>query len=335
MPRRHAPRHGSLGYSPRKRAKSPRARIRNWPEYEGKEPTLLGFIGYKAGMTHIFVQEARDYSPWAGQEIMRAITILDIPPIIIAGIRGYKLTNYGFKSLGECWTSELKPDLNRLLTLPEETDGEKSLKQFEENVLPNVDVLRVFAHTQPRLVGGVPQKKPDLAEIGLGYNSIEEGFEFAKELLGKEVHARDVFKEGQQIDVLSITKGKGFQGPIKRWGIKKLQHKSRKAVRAVGCIGPWTPARVMWTVPRAGQMGFHQRTDYNKVILKLGEKGGEITPSGGFVRYGLVKGEYIMVDGSIPCPPKRLVLIRYAIRPKKIEIKPNITYISVESKQGD
>ena len=335
MPRRHAPRHGSLGYSPRKRAKSPRACIRNWPEYEGEEPTLLGFMGYKAGMTHVFVQEERDYSPWSGQEIMRAATIIDLPPVVVAGIRGYKLTSYGFKSLGECWASDFNPDLNRLLTLPKETDAEKSLKQFEENVLSNVDVLRAFVHTQPRLVGGVPQKKPDLSEIALGYSSIEEGFEFAKELLGKEVHARDVFKEGQQIDVLGVTKGKGFQGPVKRWGIKKLQHKSRKAVRAVGCIGPWTPTRVMWTVPRAGQMGFHQRTEYNKVILKLGEKGEEITPLGGFVRYGLIKGEYMMVDGSIPCPPRRLVFIRYAIRPKNIETKPNITYISVESKQGD
>jgi large subunit ribosomal protein L3 len=137
------------------------------------------------------------------------------------------------------------------------------------------------------------------------------------------------------MDLFAITKGKGFQGPVKRWGIKLLPRKSRKTKRGVAAIGPWKPARVLYTVPRAGQMGYHQRTEYNKRILKIGIDGKEVTPKGGFVRYGEVKGTYIIVDGSLPGPAKRLIRLRYPARaPKKIpDSPPNISYISLESTQ--
>lgn len=87
------------------------------------------------------------------------------------------------------------------------------------------------------------------------------------------------------MDVLAITKGKGFQGPVKRWGVKILPRKSRKTKRGVAVIGPWHPTRVLYTVPRAGQMGYFQRTEYNKRILKIGADGKEITPR--VVLYGM------------------------------------------------
>ena len=122
---------------------------------------------------------------------------------------------------------------------------------------------------------------------------------------------------------------------MKRWGIKLLPRKSRKTKRGVAAIGPWRPARVLYTVPRAGQMGYHQRTEYNKRILKIGINGKDVTPNGGFVKYGEVKGTYLIVDGSLPGPAKRLVRLRYPARhPKKMPVSaPNITYISLESTQ--
>ncbi|HID29469.1 MAG TPA: 50S ribosomal protein L3, partial [Desulfobacterales bacterium] len=86
-----------------------------------------------------------------------------------------------------------------------------------------------------------------------------------------------------------------------------LPRKSRKHRRAVAALGPWKPPRMLYTVPRAGQMGYHQRTEYNKRILKIGEDGKEVTPRGGFIRYGLVRGPYILVNGSVPGPAKRLI----------------------------
>ncbi|MFX1362049.1 MAG: 50S ribosomal protein L3, partial [Promethearchaeota archaeon] len=58
MPRKHRPKSGSLAYLPRGRAARPVGRIRNWPEHYG-EPTILGFAGYKAGMTHVILVDER------------------------------------------------------------------------------------------------------------------------------------------------------------------------------------------------------------------------------------------------------------------------------------
>jgi large subunit ribosomal protein L3 len=85
----------------------------------------------------------------------------------------------------------------------------------------------------------------------------------------------------------------------------------------------------MYTVPRAGQMGFHQRTERNKRIMKISEEAEDINPAGGFPHYGLVRGPYILVKGSVPGPAKRILKMRYADNPPaKIENEPiNITYI--------
>ncbi|UCG68338.1 MAG: 50S ribosomal protein L3, partial [Thermoplasmata archaeon] len=140
---------------------------------------------------------------------------------------------------------------------------------------------------------------------------------------------------GEMLDVASITKGKGFQGHIKRWGVKLLTHKNRKHRRMIGTLGPWHPSYVRSTVPQAGQTGYHQRTEYNKRVLKIGDKGEEISPNGGFVRYGVVKNEYVVIHGSIPGPTKRLVRFRDPVRFHGVKVeKPEITYISLESNQG-
>jgi large subunit ribosomal protein L3 len=104
----------------------------------------------------------------------------------------------------------------------------------------------------------------------------------------------------------------------------------------IGTQGSWHPNWVQATVPNAGQMGYHQRTEYNKRVLKIGENGEEITPSGGFPHYGTIRNSYILLHGSIPGPVKRLISMRDAIRYQrgvKVE-KPEITYISTTSKQG-
>jgi large subunit ribosomal protein L3 len=117
------------------------------------------------------------------------------------------------------------------------------------------------------------------------------------------------------VDVLGITKGKGVEGPITRFGVKRKQHKSRKTVRAVGVIGPWHPAAVMYTIARAGQMGFHQRTETGKRILVVGDAAANpVTPPGGFGHFGNVAGEYAIVRGSVPGPASRFVMVRMKVR---------------------
>jgi large subunit ribosomal protein L3 len=217
--------------------------------------------------------------------------------------------------------------------LPEHFNTEEGLRKMEEG-LDKIVEFRLLAATQPRLAG-VAKKKPDIMEIKVDGGSVKEQFEYAKSLVGKTVSVTDVFKEGQFVDVVSVSKGKGFQGPVKRWGIKILPRKSRKTKRGVAAIGPWKPPRVLYSVPRAGQMGYHQRTEYNKRILKIGIDGSEVSPKGGFLRFGPVRGTYIVLDGSLPGPAKRLVRLRYPARSprRRSEEPPKITYISLESPQ--
>jgi len=334
MGHRHksAPKHGSLAYLPRGRAKRTVGRIRFWPKVE-EGPTLLGFMGYKAGMTHITMIEDKPGSLHTGKETAHPATILDVPPIIIFAIRAYTKDRYGLHTFSEAWMKSPPKDFDRAFVLPEEFKTEENMKKIEDKI-EEIAEIRLLTATQPRLAA-VPKKKPDISEIKVDGGSIQEQLEYAKSLLGKTVSITDVFKEGHYMDAIAITKGKGFQGPVKRWGVTILPRKSRKTKRGVAAIGPWKPARVLYTVPRAGQMGYHQRTEYNKRILKIGVDGKEVTPKGGFVKYGEVKGTYIIIDGSLPGPAKRLVRLRYPVRPptKSPDSPPSITYISLESTQ--
>jgi large subunit ribosomal protein L3 len=332
--KQHAPRHGSLAYLPRGRAARPNGRIRNWPKVKADSPTLLGFMGYKAGMTHIFYVDDKQGSPNFGKEIVSSATVLETPPLLMCGIRAYTKDAYGTKTLSEAWMENPPDDLERLETLPEKFGTEQMLKKIEENI-DNVSEFRLIATTQPRLTS-VPKKKPDMAEIKIDGGTAKDQFEYAKKLLGKTVSAIEVFKEGQYVDITAVSKGKGFQGPVKRLGVAILPHKSRKLMRGVACIGAWNPSRVMYTVARAGQMGYHQRTEYNKRILKIGVDGKEVTPKGGFLRYGLIKGPYILISGSLAGASKRLIRLRQPMRaPKKVPAEPpKIVQISLESPQG-
>jgi large subunit ribosomal protein L3 len=334
MGRQHSPKHGSLAYLPRKRAKKPVARIRYWPKTPSKSPVLLGFSGYKAGMTYVYAIEDKKRSPNFGKEVMYAATVLETPPILVCGIRVYRKTPYGLENFAEVWMKDPPVDFNRILTLPKKVDYKPSLRNIEDN-LDKITNVRIIAATQPKQTS-LPKKKPDIHEIEVGGGTISEQFEYAKQLLGKTVTAEEVFKDGQYVDIAAITTGKGFQGPVKRWGVAILQHKSRKTKRGVATLGPWRPTHVRYSVPRAGQMGYHQRTEYNKRILKIGKDGKEVSVKGGYIRYGQVKGPHIIIRGSVAGTEKRLVRLRQPARPptELPEAPPQITYISLESPQG-
>lgn len=334
--KKHAPRHGSLGVSPRKRAKRHTGRWRNWPQAEFPEPTLLGFAGYKAGMTHAAIIEGRKTSSNYKQEKIVAVTVIETPPIASWGIRLYREEIGRLTTLGEAWASEFEPRLHKRLNLPVSSDDEeKNGKQQVEKLRNQLDEaieVRILAHTNPRIAGN-PQKTPDLLEIKVGSPSIEAAFDYAVSQLGENISISKVFNDGDFVDTAAVTKGKGFQGPVKRFGIKILPRKKNKSRRVVGCIGPWHPARVMWTVPRAGQMGYHPRTHYNTRILKIGLDGEEITPAGGFKRYGEVQKEHILLQGSVPGAAKRLIRLRIPVRPHgRTYDPPSLTYVSTTSK---
>ncbi len=327
--RTHAPRRGSLAFRPRVRAKSIVARIRSWPEIEGP-PKLLAFAGYKVGMTHVVMIEDWPNAPLYGREVIRPVTIIETPPLFVCAIRAYERTSYGLKTFSEAWCENPPKDLERVFTVPEKFNMDDGISEIESS-LDGVSELRLIVCCQPRKAG-IHKKKPEVFEVKIGGGSIKEQFEYARKLLGNEISITDVFSEGQYVDVIAVTKGKGFQGVIKRHGVKILPrwHKHRKGHRRIGSIGPAHPG-VMWTIPRAGQLGFHQRTEYNKRILKIGGSGEEINPRGGFPHYGIIRSQYVLLEGSVPGPPKRLIKMRYPIRPPSNAptTKPKIVYMYV------
>jgi large subunit ribosomal protein L3 len=285
-------------------------------------------------MTHIFTIEDRKRSPNFGKEVMRAATILETPPILICGIRTYQKTPYGLKNVTEAWMKEAPASLDRLLVLPDEFNTEAMLQKIQDTIA-TTDVVRVITATQPTQTS-LSKKKPETMEIQVGGGNVQQQFDYAKQLLGKTVTPEEVFKEGQFIDVAGVTVGKGWQGPVKRWRVTKLQHKGKKTKRGIATLGPWNPHHLMYSIPRAGQMGYHQRVEYNKRILKIGKDGKDVTVKGGYIRYGEVNGPYVIISGSISGTEKRLVRLRVPARPptEVPEAAPQVTYISVESPQG-
>lgn len=331
MSQRRRPKRGSRAYGPRKRAQSQTPRLDSWPNMSGT-PKIQGFAGYKVGMTHAFIVDNRASSTTSGMELQVPVTILEVPPMRIAAVRLYENTIYGFKTIGEVWAQDLDPLLTKRLNVPKSHE-ESLLDKYD---LADIEDVRVIAYTQPKVVKGVPKKVPDIMELRIGGGSISERLAYAKEIIGKDVKIDDFTAEGAFVDIVAVTKGKGFQGATKRWGIKLLSHKNSKHRRGVANLGPKRPGYVRSTVPASGQMGYHQRTEFNKQLVKIGEDGSEITPKGGFLNYGDVVNPYVLIHGSVPGPAKRLVRLRDPIR---ISANANtevadITYISTASKQG-
>ncbi|QLH75356.1 MAG: 50S ribosomal protein L3 [Methanomassiliicoccales archaeon] len=332
MPNKRRPKQGSMAYSPRKRASRQTPKVDHWPEIS-EGPKVQGFAGYKAGMTHALMVDYRKQSTTAGQEIRIPVTVVEVPPMKVAAIRLYEATRYGLKTAGEVWATGLDEMLSRRLPIPKNYEQDKAWEKIKGL---DIEDIRILAYTQPKMVNGVPKKVPELMELRIGGGTMDKRMEYAKGILGKEITFNDFAKEGSLIDVSAVTKGKGFQGAVKRWGLKLLSHKNSKHRRMVGTLGPKRPGYVRSTAPQSGQMGYHQRTEVNKRIIKVGEKGEEVNPKGGFLHYGDVRNSYVLIHGSVPGPNKRLVRLRDPIRKYGADLKeaPNLVYVSIESKQG-
>ncbi|MBI2499278.1 50S ribosomal protein L3 [Candidatus Woesearchaeota archaeon] len=319
MPNIHRPRRGSLQIWPRKRAKRIYARIRNWPKLDGTK--LLAFIGYKAGMTHVMAKDLSPNTMYKNQLISVPVTIIECPPLKPLSLRFYKNSHDGLKLISEVFSQKMDKDLKRKTDLSKKAGVEP--KEFDD--------IKLVVYTQPRL-SGLGKKKPEVLEVAISGNDNKQKLDFAKSLLDKEIRLEDVFKDHKLIDVHSVTKGKGYQGPVKRFGVTIRQHKAEKTKRGPASLGSWTPKKVLFSVAHAGQMGYHQRTEYNKQNLLIDSDPKKINPKSGFLHYGLVKNQYIMLKGSIPGPAKRTIILTPATRSKsqhQLEIKS----INLDSKQ--
>jgi len=361
-----SPRHGSLQFSPRKRTKHHHGRIRKFPrdDKKGVPAHLTAFMGFKAGMTHVVREIERPGSKLHKKEAVEAVTILETPPLVVVGLVGYVETPTGLRTLTTVWASHLSDDLKRRFYKTWNRSKKKAFTkyakkaaekpqdvEFELNrIRNNCTVVRVLAHTQVRKLK-LRRKVADLFEVQInGGANVAEKVAFGQKLFEQEVKVESVFAEGEVVDVCAATKGKGFTGVISRWGVTRLPRKTHRGLRKVACIGSWHPARVKTTVARAGQAGYHHRTDINKRILRIGKKDDKnsastendltekgITPLGGFPHYGIINEDWILLKGCIAGSKKRPITLRKSLvtATRRSHFEPiQLKFIDTSSKYG-
>merc|ERR1712023_29053 len=337
------PRHGSLGFLPRKRCTKAKGKIKSFPvDDAAKAPHLTAFMGYKAGATHILRDVDKAGSKAHKKEVVEAVTVLECPPMIVCGMVGYYETPRGLKSMTTAWAQHLSKECKRRFYknwcaskdkkafsryAKKYTEGD-GIASEKEKIEKNCSILRVLCHTQISKLD-FRQKKAHICEIQVNGGSMADKIAFAEGLFEKPVAIDSVFEQNEMIDAIAITKGKGYEGVVTRWGVTKLPRKTHKGLRKVACIGSWHPSRVKYSVARAGQNGYHHRTELNKKIYQVGKAqadGGEnnctteydltkknITPMGGFPHYGVVDEEFLMLKGCVMGPKKRVITLRKSL----------------------
>jgi len=373
-----APRHGSLRFLPRKRARRHRGRIRSFPPDKKDDAChLTAFIGYKAGMTHIMRQLNRPGSKAHGKEIVEAVTIIETPPMVVVGLVGYVQTPSGLRGVTTLWSAHMDDSYKRRFYKNWTRSKKKAYTKWEQKyaqakdgqepaevirrkkfIAEYCDVVRVVAHSLVKRLRNLQMKKAHIMEIQINGGSISDKIAFGMNLMEKHVPVAAVFAENECIDTIAVTRGHGWKGVVNRWGVTRLPRKTHRGLRKVACSGSWHPARVQFNIAREGQKGYHHRTEIHKKIYKIGQaltydEAGKatnfmgsteydltaksITPMGGFVGYGIVKQDFLMIKGTCPGPRKRPITLRKAIitpstTAGKEEIK--LRFIDTSSKYG-
>jgi len=290
--------------------------------------------------------------------------------MVVVGVVGYVETPRGLRTLTTVFAEHLDESFKRRMYknwyhskkkaftryVKKYTDEErKPINKELDRIVKYCQVVRVIAHTQVKKIG-LGQKKAHVMEIQINGGDSKAKVDFAKSLFERKVPVSGVFKQNEMIDVIGVTKGKGYEGVTTRWGVTRLPRKTHRGLRKVACIGAWHPAKVKWTVPRAGQNGFHHRTEINKKIFRIGaDKQSEtdvdnkhasteydltkkaITPLGGFPHYGVVDEDWIMLKGCVIGPKKRVLTLRKSLLKQTTrDVTEEITlkFIDTSSKYG-
>ena len=248
-------------------------------------------MGFKAGMTHCVREIDRPGSKLHKKEAVEAVTIVEVPPMVVVGMVGYVGTPNGLRALTTVWSEHLSDDVKRRFyknwykskrkaftkyakkyaEKPQEIDAEKAkIKDY-------ATVVRVIAHTKT---------------VWLSYDrrSLKS---WRSRSMAAPSRRRSTLPSACLRRVLTWMacllreSASTFAPPLRVRGLLVLSLagvspdslvRLTVACAKVACIGSWHPARVSTTVARAGQMGYHHRTEINKRILRIGKKGDTTPP---------------------------------------------------------
>merc|ERR1711951_247633 len=254
------------------------------------------------------------------------------------------------------WSQSKKKAFTKSCTKWADDLGKKEIEKDLNQIKKYCTVVRVIVHTQMKILRR-RQKKAHIMEVQLNGGSTADKVNWAREHFEKEIPVTDVLAMDECIDIIGVTKGHGFKGVTSRWHTKKLPRKTHKGLRKVACIGAWHPSRIQYTVPRAGQKGYHHRTEINKKIYRIGEgykmKDGKliknnasteydttnkcIIPMGGFPHYGMVKQDFVMIKGCCIGPKKRVLTLRKSllVHTKRAALEDiKLKFVDTSSKMG-
>ncbi|AFP65622.1 60S ribosomal protein L3 (nucleomorph) [Chroomonas mesostigmatica CCMP1168] len=364
-----SPRHGSLGFLPKKRCQRKKGKIKSFPkDSENSICHLTAALGYKAGMTHVVRTVDKLGSKLHGKDCVEAVTILETPPLEIIGYIGYIKTPRGLRAFRTIWSNSIFPEefrrnfyKNWYKSKKKAFSKKTNLKKMEFNFIEIENqkkkfqikkfcsVIRCISFSKISKTG-LKQKKAKILEIQVNGGNSMEKVDFIEKMFNKEISISDIFKQREIIDVVGITKGKGFEGVISRWGVTKLPRKTHRGARKVACVGSWHPSRISFRVPRAGQNGYHHRTQNNIQIYKVGKASDprnastdfdltekKITPMGGFPYYGIIKEDFLILKGCILGSRKRPITLRKSLSSKNDKFfgkKIILKFIDTSSKWG-
>ena len=194
--------------------------------------------------------------------------------------------------------------------------------EVEPNVVTQIKTVEKDGYDAIQLgTETIREKLSTKAEAGHAKKANTTPKRFLREIRGVDVSAyslgcevkADIFAEGEMVDVTGTSKGKGFQGVIKRWNQSRgpMGHGSQYH-RGVGSLGTLLPMRVIPGKKMPGHMGSEQVTIQNLEIVQID-----------------LENNVILVKGNVPGPKKSLVLIKTAVKNadkvnEKVEL---ITYV--------
>merc|ERR1712141_828705 len=259
------------------------------------------------------------------KEVVEAVTIIETPPVVVVGVVGYIETPRGLRTFKTVWAEHLSEECRRRFyknwyrskkkaftraSKKWQEDGAKEIEKDFAKMKKYCKVIRVIVHTQMKLLKK-RQKKAHVMEVQINGGTIAQKVDWARERLEKQVNVGQVFAEDESIDVIGVTKGKGYNH---RTEINKKIYRMGKGVHQDG-------GKVVKN---------NASTDYD-----LTEK--TITPMGGFPHYGELNNDFVMLLGATPGPKKRVITLRKSLlthtKRRALE-KINLKFIDTSSKFG-